>query len=301
MNTDDRSAALERRIAELEAELGRQRTWRPPGHFYSPIPDPAEVEKRQERIFDCTPRHLPGIDLNAERQLGLLDEFKEYYREMSFPVERQDGRRYWFENIQYSYSDAVFLYCMIRHARPRSIIEVGSGHSSCLMLDTSDLFFGGAIECTFIDPFPEALRALLLPGDEARVRIVPEPVQDVPLELFSALEENDILFIDSTHVVKTGGDVNHLFFEVLPRLARGVYVHVHDVHFPFEYPKEWVLEGRAWNETYLLRAFLMYNRAFEVQCMNTALERFRTEWFREHMPLCLKNPGGSIWLRKAGE
>jgi hypothetical protein len=99
-------------------------------------------------------------------------------------------------------------------------------------------------------------------------------------------------------VSKIGSDVNHLFFEVLPRLARGVYVNFHDVFHPFEYPRSWIYEGRAWSEAYLLRSFLTFNHEFEVVLFNTFLETFHEPWFREHMPLCLENPGGSIWLRR---
>ena len=116
--------------------------------------------------------------------------------------------------------------------------------------------------------------------------------------LFATLEENDILFIDSTHVAKIGSDVNYLFFEVLPRLRAGVYVHVHDIFHPFEYPRAWIYEGRAWTEAYMLRAFLTFNTAFEIVLFNTFLERFHRERFAHKMPLCLRNEGGSIWLRR---
>ena len=116
------------------------------------------------------------------------------------------------------------------------------------------------------------------------------------LSVFDALSANDILFVDSTHVSKTGSDVNHLFFEILPRLASGVLVHLHDIFFPFEYPQDWVLGGRSWNEIYMLRAFLQYNNAFRIVFMNTFLEHFHESRFADRMPLCLKNRGGSIWL-----
>ncbi|HEX6383406.1 MAG TPA: class I SAM-dependent methyltransferase, partial [Anaerolineae bacterium] len=131
-----------------------------------------------------------------------------------------------------------------------------------------------------------------------RIEIIARPLQDVSLDRFSALTAGDILFIDSTHVAKIGSDVNYLFFEILPALAPGVYVHIHDILYPFEYPAAWVYEGRAWNEAYLLHAFLQYNPTFSIQFFNTYLERVHEPWFRQEMPLCLKDPGGSIWLRK---
>jgi predicted O-methyltransferase YrrM len=299
---------LRAEAALLRAEVERLRAAAPsgsdwaqfvaPGHFYSPIPSLSQVRANEARLFGPPPRTLPGVDLRETEQLALLPELARYYREQPFAPERIPPRRYGFENPSYSYCDALFLYGMIRHARPRRILEIGSGHSSCVSLDTNELFFENRIQCTFVEPYPELLRSLLRPGDEDRIRILATDAQSIELSLFDTLEANDILFIDSTHVSKVGSDVNYLFFEVLPRLRPGVLVHVHDVFYPFEYPREWVYEGRAWTEDYLLRGFLTFNSAFEIVLMNTFLERFHEDWFREHMPLCLRNPGGSIWLRR---
>ena len=282
----------------LEAEVAKYKTWVPPGHFYSPYPSRDEVARRAAAIFDRSGRDVPGIDLNESRQMALLEELKRFYAEVPFTAEPGTDLRYHFENRYYSYSDAIFLYSVIRHLSPKRIIEVGSGYSSCVIMDTNDLFFDGAIACTFIEPFPDILRSLLRPGDEEKIEILEQPVQDVDPNRFAELEAGDILLIDSTHVSKVGSDVNRLFFEVMPALRPGVWVHVHDVFYPFEYPREWVDEGRAWNEDYLLRAFLMYSNAFEIVLFNTFLETFHEDWFEREMPLCLKNRGGSIWLRR---
>jgi hypothetical protein len=294
-----------RRLLDERASLfnklerfGHQTPFVPNGHFYSPIPALEEIRRDESRIFRPGERSVPGIDLAEESQLRLLSDFAEYYKELSFPEERDPAYRYYYQNPSYSYSDAIFLYSIIRHARPRRIVEVGSGHSSCVTLDTNDRFFGGSISCTFIEPYPELLRSLLRQPDFQQVRIIPQRLQEVELDVFRQLAPNDILFIDSTHVSKTGSDVNRIFFEILAALASGVYVHFHDVFYPFEYPKEWVYEGRAWNELYMLRAFLQYNSSFRIVCFNTFLEEFHEEFFAAHMPLCLKNRGGSIWLQK---
>jgi len=97
-----------------------------------------------------------------------------------------------------------------------------------------------------------------------------------------------------------GSDVNYIFFEILPLLRPGVFIHFHDVFWPFEYPESWIEEGRQWHEVYLLRAFLEFNRDFEIVVFNTFLETFHSDWFEKYMPLCLKNRGGSIWLRRCG-
>ena len=294
----ERIAALERELEQLRAAAARQRTWVPPGHYYSPIPDPVQLRERADELFFRQRHELPGIDLNFARQEELLRIFLPFYAEQ--PWDDQPGARcrYGFANDQFGHADALFLYFVLRHAQPRRVVEVGTGWSTCAMLDVDDLFLGGNIEIVSIDPDPSRLRARMRPGDERRVTLLEQPVQAVALDTFDALAAHDVLFIDSTHVLKTGSDVNHLMFEVLPRLRPGVWVHVHDVAFPFEYPREWVEEGRAWNEAYAWRAFLAYNAAFEIQVMNTCLEFLQPDWFRDSMPLCLKNVGGSLWLRR---
>jgi predicted O-methyltransferase YrrM len=282
----------------LKAELDYVNRFVPPGHFYSPIPSLEEVRQNEERIFGL-PQNIPAIDLNEAEQLRLFHIFKEFYREIPFHQEKTDGLRYYFENPHYSYSDAICLYSMIRYLRPRKIIEIGSGHSSCAILDTDELFFAGAIDCTFIEPHTELLLSLIKETDLERIEIVQSKLQDVDISRFAELAGNDILFIDSTHVAKIGSDVNHIFFRILPALKPGVHVHFHDIFYPFEYPKEWVYDGRAWNELYLLRAFLEYNDSVRIVFFNTFMEHFHEESFRESMPLCLKNRGGSIWLRKS--
>jgi len=285
---------LNSELVALKLNLGRI----PPGHFYSPIPSLAEIRRDEAQIFDNVPREIAGVELDEPKQLELLKTFCSYYEELPFKPQRTNGLRYHFENGAYSYSDAILLYCMIRHLRPRRIIEIGSGFSSCVTLDTNELFFGGSISITFVEPYPARLLSLVTPEDKEKIRVIPHRLQEVAIGEFEALEENDILFVDSTHVSKVNSDVNRIFFDVLPRLRSGVHVHFHDIIYPFEYPKEWIYDGRAWNEAYMLRTFLQYNREFRMVLMNTFMEHYHEAFFRERMPLCLKNPGGSIWIRK---
>ncbi len=270
----------------------------PPGHFYSPIPSLEEIRRDEAKIFRNITRHIPGIELHESMQLQLLEDFCPYYESMSFPSKKVEGFRFYFENPMYSYSDAVFLHCMIRHLKPRRIIEIGSGFSSCVTLDTNEFFFNGSIKTTFIEPYPDRLMSLIKEDDKDKMAIISERLQDVDLKVFEALEENDILFIDSTHVSKINSDVNRLFFEILPALTSGVQLHFHDIFFPFEYPKEWIYGGSFWNEVYMLRSFLQYNNQFRIVLMNTFMTHFHELFFREKMPLCLINTGGSIWIRK---
>jgi len=282
------------RLAALEKSVG----FVPPGHFYSPIPSLEEVAKDDAAIFGAVPRSIPGVDLREDEQLKLLHMLLPFYHEMPFKEEKQEGLRYYFDNPSYAHSDAIFLHCLIRHLKPRRFIEVGSGFSSCVTLDTNDRFFEGGIDITFIEPYPDLLKSLVSDSDRSKIKIIPSRLQDVDLGLFDTLQANDILFIDSTHVSKVHSDVNRVIFDILPRLAPGVHVHVHDIFYPFEYPKVWIMEGRAWNEAYLLRAFLQNNNAWRVVLMNTFMEIFHSAFFQQNMPLCLKNPGASIWLRR---
>lgn len=291
---------LVRENARLTAELTEYKRGWPPGHFYSPVPSIEEVRRREDIIFGTPPREIPGVDLNEEGQLGLLEQLARYYDEQPFRPQKVSDRRYFFENPNYSYGEAIVLYAMIRHLRPTNIVEVGSGYSSCAILDTSELFFDGTINCTFVDPYPELLLSLIEDARPASVRIVDRSVQDVRDELFAQLRQGDILFIDSTHVAKVGSDVNHIFADVLPAVSPGVYVHFHDIFYPFEYPKKWIYEGRAWNEAYVLRSFLQFNRGFEIVYFNSFLAEFHEARLRELMPLSMKAPGSSIWLRRVG-
>jgi Methyltransferase domain len=286
------------RPAKKKRDQENNKTWVPPGHFYSPIPNIDEVKKRETSLFDRDRKSIAGIDLNLDGQLELLDQFKAFYGELPFTVEKSAGNRYFFNNDFYTYSDAIILYSVIRHFRPGNIIEIGSGFSSFCILDTNEKFFDNSIKCRFIEPFPDRLLSQLKPEDQDRIEISASALQDVDPHCFDLLGENDLLVVDSTHVAKTGSDVNTIFFDILPRLKKGVLIHFHDIFYPFEYPEEWVYEGRSWNEAYMLRTFLQFNHCFKIVMFNTCLAQFHEEKFQKDFPLCLKNRGGSIWLRK---
>lgn len=283
---------------DLRRQIEKLNRFVPPGHFYSPIPAMDDLARDQARLFpQPLPRIIPGVDLREAAQMAMLEECIPLYAEMPFGPQPKPGLRYHFDNGAYSYADAIFLYFMLRRSRPRRVIEIGSGYSSCVTLDTNELFLGNTVETIFIDPYPELLHSLLQPGDAGRIRILPDRLQDVPLELFASLGVGDILFIDSTHVAKIGSDVVAIFDHILPSLQPGVVVHFHDIFYPFEYPRYWLEEGRAWNEAYMLRAFLQYNAAFRIELWNHFLWTLHQQFFAEHMPLCNNNPGASLWLR----
>ncbi len=268
----------------------------PPGHFYSPFPDPADIGARENEIF-ALPEQIPGVQLRADAQVELAARLLEHASEADLARNPRPDRRYYAANDQFGYQDALILHCLLLELRPHRVLEIGSGYSSALVLDTNERFLDGRIRCTFVDPYPDRLEALLTPADRERVDVVPRRVQELPTDLFGSLGSGDVLFVDSSHVVKTDSDVNHIVFRVLPSLADGVYVHFHDVYYPFEYPRPWVYEGRAWNEAYLLRAFLEYNARLEIALFTSYLAKKRPEAFRGHFAPDEIGVGASIWLR----
>ena len=276
-----------------------------PGHFYSPIPDIREIQARSHIVHRRSSTEIPGVDVNIEAQHALAREFVSYYCDIPFPDKKQDGCRYYLDNDYFSYGDGVVLYSMMRRFRPKRVIEVGSGFSSAAMLDINEKFFNGEIDFTFIEPFPDRLLSLLKYNDAERSKILRAPVQEVPEGLFSELRENDILFVDSSHVAKTLSDVVCLLFSILPSLNKGVILHFHDILWPFEYPSSWLNQGRAWNEAYILRAFLQYNCAFRILYFNSMMEIHFGHFLRSELPLAMKTPSSritpgntSLWMRK---
>jgi predicted O-methyltransferase YrrM len=267
-----------------------------PGHFYSPIPNLIEIKDREKDIFDNIINESSGINLNEKEQLNLIKEFEKYYNELPFPDEKENNFRYYYKNDFYSYSDAITLYSMIRHYKPKKIIEVGSGYSSALMLDTNEKFFGNNIKLNFIEPHTERLQTLIKENDNCT--IINENLQNVDIKYFEQLEKDDILFIDSSHISKIGSDVNYIIFDILPSLNKGVKIHFHDITYPFEYSKESVYKGISWNEIYLVRAFLQYNSSFRIKYWNQFLTSFYSEEIYKRLPLCMKNAGGSLWIEK---
>ncbi|MEB3333445.1 MAG: class I SAM-dependent methyltransferase [Cyanobacteriota bacterium] len=269
----------------------------PAGHYYSPIPAKEDVLAYVKASKPLS-RELLGLDLNEEAQRATLKDYIGFYHELPFPEKQSTRYRYYYDNTWFSYSDAIFLYSFLRKYKPRRIVEVGSGYSSAVILDTIDVFFAERPALTFVEPYPERLLGLLRDQDQQQVKLLEQTVQSVPLDVFLSLESGDLLFIDSSHVVKCGSDLHFLFFEVLPRLKPGVVVHFHDVFYPFDYPAEWLLEGRYWNENYFLRAFLSYNSEWSIQFFNTYVHFICGDVIRENMPLCAKNPGGSLYIQR---
>jgi len=269
----------------------------PPGHFYSPIVDVDNVRDALPALRSAT--DLPAIEVSKDRMLEQWKAFQPFLREIPFPEEPTPGYRYHFGNPAFSYGDGSILYAMLRTYRPKRLVEVGSGYSSACAMDTIERFLDDDVAVTFVEPYPELLLRLL--GEHVSIthRVVAEPVQKADSAIFEQLGSGDFLFIDSTHLMKTGSDVCHELFNILPALKPGVFIHFHDIFWPFEYGPNWVIkENRSWNEIYGLRAFLMYNKSFEIVFFNDYFVRNFRSILEQEYPVFLKNTGGSIWLRK---
>ena len=257
------STSLLRRIRRRLRSLREVATAFPAGHFYSPVVDPAAIA--QTRVWPYRP-DIRGIDFNDASHVQILSElFPRFMRDYDYPPElpvTPTLTSFFDNNPNFSMLDAPALFVLLRAWKPRRIIEVGSGFTTLLMADVNRRFLGREVSISCIDPYPPAF---LRHGIDGVDRQVERRVQELPLEHFADLKAGDLLFIDSSHVAKTDSDVNFLFFDVFPRLAAGVLIHLHDIFLPHDYPADWVLgENRSWNEQYLLRALLMHSSGFEV-------------------------------------
>jgi len=223
-----------------------------PIHYYEPLPDFRSITTEQI----SRRRAYPGIDFRWEEQLKLVNYLAQYRDELR-DVEFD------FENVFFNGFDAAVYYSLIRHLQPQRIVEIGGGYST-QMADQA-LRANGKGKLTCIEPYPEAR----LIDAKLNVELIQKRVEEIDVDFFSRLENNDILFIDSSHTVKFGSDVCFEFLEVLPILKPGVWIHVHDIFFPHDYPAEWLLKRRlALNEQYLLEAFLSFNARFSVELAN---------------------------------
>lgn len=264
-----------------------------PNHFYEPIPDTRTLS---DKLWEGESA-MTGVDMNDAVQVDLLENcfpsFREEYDALPSKA-TGDEREFHFDNDVFGGTDALVLYCMVRHFKPRLIVEVGSGFSTRLAALAARR--NGATRIVSIEPFPDEVLRRGIPGVE---EVIVAPVQEVPLDRFRELQSGDILFIDTSHVVKIGGDVNFLFLEVLPALARGVIVHIHDVFLPNEYRREWVLDQkRFWTEQYMLHAFLLFNSEFEVLFGNTYMATKYPDIMKRVFSRSPWWGGGSFWIRR---
>jgi len=269
----------------------------PPGHFYSPLIDLHNLVLKDGALQFDGLEYWEHINLQTDKMQGYYKHLLDNFPVLNFPKEKTSNYRYYLNNDFLALSDAFALSSIIRAERPRKIIEVGSGFSSAVILDTLS-YTDATANITFIEPFPERLNSLLSPTELSSSTLFAQPVQTVPLDTFTQLEAQDILFIDSSHVAKVGSDLTFILLRILPKLKPGVIIHFHDIFYPVSYPLAWIREGRAWNESIFLRSFLAGNSDFEIIAFNNFAAYTFPELFRNRLDAFLQNPGGSFWLRK---
>ena len=267
------------------------------GHYYSPIPHREDIKKFKNKNDGSKPQ-LPDISLNRENQKKILNDYIKYYKDLPFPENKKENFRYFYNNDYFEYSDAIFLFSFLLKNKPKKIIEIGSGFSSAVILDTIENFFPKRPDVIFIEPNPGRLNNLIFEKDRNNFKLINKKLQETSIDIFSQLKAGDLLFIDSSHVIKYGSDLQTLFFNILPFLPEGVFVHFHDIFYPFEYPYEWLKKGIYWNEIYFLRAFLSYNYNWEIYFFNTYVSNEFEDIISKNMPQCLQNKGGSLYIQK---
>lgn len=268
----------------------------PPGHFYSPIVNPLEIAEARDSIWPSQPRQWPAIDFNPASHREIIERVLARHAEhFDYPEHATAERHQFFtHNSQFSGFDPLLLFSLLREWAPDRVVEVGSGYSSLLMAHVNQEYLDGRCRIECIEPYPRSFLEDSVPGIG---RVIPRRVQEMPLAFFEELGQGDVLFIDSSHVVKTGSDVHYLFLDVLPRLASGVRIHVHDIFLPHDYPPKWVLEeNRSWNEQYLLQAMLSSTQSFEVLFGSAYAETFFGEDVRKSSRGL--SGGGSFWMQK---
>ncbi len=269
--------------------------------FNSPLVDTASLS---DEVWE-RPRPMPGLELDLERQLELISgELRPLIEELDVPLlPRADRLELHLDNPWYGPMDAHLLYAVIRRLRPRRVLELGSGFST--------LFIHRALEANrreqpqaqirheVVDPHPSPALGQL--RDAVTLRA--EPAAGLEAEAFSQLQDGDVLFVDTTHVVKPGGEVARLVLEVLPALAPGVVVHFHDIFIPFAYPRVFYDRYNVhWQEQYLVQAFLAFNPNFEVKLSNHALWRLRRDQVAPLFPGLREGmQPGAFWIVRSAE
>jgi hypothetical protein len=273
--------------------------------YYSPLPSVAQLRSDEARWN--RPSALCGVQYDLDGMKAMLDGLlgcylKEFLSYPAYPEVQQIGF-----GPGYTAIDALTLYLMIRHLKPCRYIEVGSGVSTyyCSLAAQRNKTDGHPLEITCIEPYPYE-KLSTIPG----IRVLQNKVEDVDPSVFQALEENDVLFIDSSHVLRIDSDVRFLFLEVLPTLKAGVVTHIHDIAFPFNFPypaEHWIF-GRDWpffwNEAMVVQAFLAFNSSFAILLSTPLIRHFDEEFLKRRIPIyesVVENPNtfSSMWLKRS--
>ncbi len=299
-------ALPDRRVPADQSEQGPASLQRgllrwPIDHYYSPVPDPRALaaEPARSRIWPSRPRETAGIDWRDEQQVALVRDQLAAQTQIEFPDgPTGDPRAYHSSNEMFPLLDAWFLQGILRHFRPKRMIEVGCGWSSLVTARVNREYLQGELHFTCVEPYPPSF---LKHAVEGISQLIVSPAEEVPVKTYLELGASDVLFIDSSHTVKTGSDVVFLLTEVLPRLNSGVIVHIHDIFLPRDYPPAWLFEGRAWNEQYAVQAFLEFNAAFRILLGSAWMVYAHQDVLAAAIPgypARHQSGGGSLWIHR---
>jgi predicted O-methyltransferase YrrM len=264
--------------------------------YYQPLINPKKHLKKSLRAD----RDLKGIDWNIEKQLQILHQFHFMGELKKFPLEKRKDTEYYYNNSMYSSGDSEYLYNIVRLFKPKRIIEIGSGNSTLMVINAihENKIESTEYQCQHIciEPYEQPWL------EKVDVELKRNKVEELDLSFFNILEENDILFIDSSHVIRPQGDVLFEILEILPILNSGVIIHIHDIFTPKDYLDEWIYQDKKlWNEQYLLEAFLSFNTNFEIIGAVNYLSHHHREVFGHKCPVFKSQPGrepGAFWIRK---
>ncbi len=264
-------------------------------HYYEPLINPKKhLSKKYEED-----RNIHGLNLNVETQIKLLSSFDYENELINFSLSKENEIDFFYNNKSFEMGDSEFLYSIIRKLKPQSIIEIGSGHSTRMVLNAiqknKDNNKDYNCELSCIEPYEYKLI------EKLPVNILKKKIEDVEISYFNKLQKNDILFIDSSHIIRPEGDVLYEIQNILPSLNSGVIIHIHDIFTPKNYPKYWINNHVLWNEQYLVEAFLMYNTDFEIIGSLNYLKNNNWDLISSKFPILKKykdSQPGSLWIRK---
>ena len=264
-------------------------------HYYEPLINP-----KKHLLYPLSnDRKLKGIDFNISEQIKIINSFNYNEELVKFSINKINEVDYFYNNLSFEYGDSEYLYNMIRFYKPKNIIEIGSGYSTRMMVHAveqnkiKDKMYNCKIQC--IEPYEYKTLGKL------HVSIIKERVEKNSLNMYKVLKENDILFIDSSHIIRPQGDVLYEIQNILPSLNKGVIIHVHDIFTPKDYPKEWIMNQKLWNEQYLLESFLAFNNSFKIIGSLNYLKHHHWETLASKCPLLKQNKNsepGSFWIKK---
>jgi hypothetical protein len=269
-------------------------------HYYEPLFQPKYIKEPLE-----SNRILKSIDFNIKEQLWIIKQFHYNQELIQFPIVTKNPLEFSYDEGSYPRGDSEYYYNIIRYYKPRKIIEIGSGQSTLMAHNAIEMNLkeddNYLCDLICIEPFEQYWLERL-----SNVTIIRKKVENIDISFFEQLTRNDILFIDSSHIIRPQGDVLFEFTQILPILKSGVLIHFHDIFTPKDYPEEWIIKSKLfWNEQYLLESFLSYNNKFKIiGSLNYLANNYPSDFLEKTPMLKLKLKGcradyalGSMWLQ----